>query len=279
LHPYVFEGLDVGWRRHWEEFTGLGYGPIPPTVRTHAACWTGWVQTAQVQATMGMRLNLDFYHMGPAFQKENGDWVHGHFIGSGRPMRFVDEQGRVLDIYQQLTQMVDEYLLNLSWVEKVARAGAEAALEVSEMLFRRSIAGDYSAIAACFHIDPFAVGGKWIAEAERWLEGTLDLAVAYGAPIWSAEEWLHFTETRHDANLEDVRWQPAAGHLGFRLAALDAPGGELTVMVPLRHGEARLSQVEVDGSPAVWRTHEVGGVSYGRVSVPAGPHQLAATYV
>jgi hypothetical protein len=278
LHPYVEEGLDVGWSRHWEEFTGLGYGPVPPTVRTHRILWTGWVETARIQAARGMRLNLDYYHWGPTFQKGNGDWVHGHFTGSGRPMRFVDEYGRILNIYQQLTQIADDHLLNLPW-GGVARMSAEAALEVSETLLRRSVAGDHCAIAANFHVDPFEIGEQWMAQAERWLEGTLDLAVDYGVPIWSAEEWLHFTEMRHEAGLEHMKWQPAAGRLDFRLAALNTPAVELTVMAPLQHGGGNLSQIEIDGSPAVWQTREVGGMSYGWVSVSAGPHQLMVTYV
>lgn len=281
LHPWVDDtgvapGLEAGWCRYWKEFTGLGYGPVPPTVRTHRILWTGWVDTARLQASCGIRMNLDYYHWGPAFRNEAGEWVDGHFTGSGLPMKFVDEQGRILNIYQQLTQLADEHLL--AALDGPAKLSAEAAVEVSQTLLRRSLVGDYCAIATNFHVDPFAIGGLPAAEAARWLEGTLDYTVAQGIPIWSAQEWLQFTEIRHDANMEQVQWHSAAQRLSFQLAALAIPDVELTVMVPLWHGEVRLAQVEVDGQPVEHRERQVGGVTYGWVSVGAGPHRIIATY-
>jgi hypothetical protein len=279
LHPFVEEGLEAGWRGYWKEFTGLGYGPVPPTVRTHRILWTGWIETARVQASYGMRMNLDYYHVGPAFQNEAGEWVYGHFTGSGLPMRFVDQQGRILKIYQQLTQLTDEHLLaKMPWEGGWPKLSAEAAAEVSRTLLRRSLGGDHSAIATNFHVDPFAVGGEYASEATRWLEGTLDYAAANGVPIWSALEWLHFTEIRHDAGLEDVQWQPAVRRLSFRLVAQAAPEVDLTVMVPLRHRNAKLTQLKVDGLVVEHRERLMSGVSYGWLSVPAGPHQVVATY-
>jgi hypothetical protein len=278
VHTYVDEGLEEGWRRYWQEFTGLGYGPLSPTARTHAIRWTGWVESARVQATYGIRLNLDYYHAGPAFRKESGEWVYGHFTGSGLPMRFVDEQGRILNIYQQLTQLTDEHLLNLHWGGHVQLSG-EAAIEISRMLLDNSLHGAYGAIAGNFHVDPFHAGGEAAKQAARWLEGTLDHAASQGVPIWSALEWLRFTEVRHDADLEEVRWDAAGKRLTMQLAAAEAPEVELTVMLPLHHGEARLAQVEVDGRTIRHREQRLGAVDYGLISILAGRHQIAATYV
>ncbi len=276
LHPYVDDGLETGWHDHWREFTGLGYGPASPTVRTHRILWTGWVETARLQASYGIRLNLDYYHWGPAFQNETGEWPYGHFTGSGLPMRFVDEQGRILNIYQQLTQLADEHLLGAAGGP--ARLSAEDAIRVSQALLRSSLDGHYSAVVAQFHTDPFASSGESTAEAARWLEGTLDYAAALGIPIWSAAEWLRFTEIRHDATLEDVQWNSAARRLSFQLVTQPAPDMDLTVMVPLWHNGARLVQMEVDGQPVDYGERRVGGVTYGWVSIKAGSHRVVVTY-
>jgi len=282
IHPYVEEGLETGWHRYWNTFTGLGYGPVPPTVRTHRVLWQGWVESARVQATYGLRMNLDFYHVGPSFQTHAGEWVFGHFAGSGLPMKFVDEQGRILRIYQQVTQLVDEHLLEGSrgwggagWVG----LSAEAAVEVSRALLRRSLDGAYSAVAAQFHVDAFAFGGSTASEAARWLEGTLDYAAAQGIPIWSATEWLRFTEARHDAALDEIQWTPSARRLSFQLVTPSIPDVELSLMLPLQHISARLDRVEVDGVTAEHRAREVGGTSYGWISIQAGTHQVVATYL
>jgi hypothetical protein len=224
-------------------------------------------------------MNLDHYHLGPAFQNEAGEWPCGHFIGSGLPMKFTDEQGHILNIYQQLTQLADEHLLAMPWVTgEVPRLTAEEAVEVSRTLLRRSLDGAYGAITAQFHVDPFVLGGQVASDEAHWLEGTLDYAVAQDIPIWSALEWLRFIEVRHDANLVDVQWHPASHRLSFDLAAQAASDLALAVMVPLRHRDARLAQVEVDGVPVEHRTRELGSVNYGWVSTSAGFHRVVATF-
>lgn len=281
LHPYVDEysvepGLEAGWRRYWREFTGYGYGPVSPTARTHRIIWTGWVESARVQASYGIRMNMDYYHWGPLFQGKTGDWLWGHFTGSGLPMRFVDEQGRILNIYQQLTQLADDHWLNLHW-GGVAKLSAEAAVEISKLVVDNSLA-NYCVTAANFHVDPFATGEQWRNEAAHWVEGTLDHVVARGVPIWSTESWLGFTEVRHDTNFKAVQWDPARKRLSFQMASSAIPGVELGLMVPLRHGEAKLTQVEVDGQSITHDERTVGGVSYGLVPVQVNAHQVVATY-
>jgi hypothetical protein len=279
LHPYVEEGLDAGWRRYWEEFTGTGYGPVSPTTRTHRVLWQGWVETARMQASYGIRLNLDPYHLGPFFRNQAGEWAYGYFTGSSLPMRFVDEQGQILNIYQQPTLLADEHLLSLPWVAgPVPGLAAEEAVEVSRTLLRHSLDGAYSALTGQFHVDPFAIGGQAYADEAHWLEGTLDYAAAQGVPIWSALEWLRFTETRRAASLVGLQWNSVQKRLSFDLAAPTASDSELAVMLPLRHGEVALVQVELDGLLVQHQVRKVGGVSYGWISTPAGSHRVAATY-
>ncbi len=277
IHPYVEQGLETGWRNFWEEFTGLGYGPIPPTVRTHRVQWTGWVETARIQASYGMRMNLDYYHWGPLFLNNAGNWVNGHFTGSGLPMKFIDEQGRVLNIYQQLTQLADDHLLNLHF-GGVAKLSAGAAVEIFRTMAQRSLGGEYAALCAQFHVDPFAVGGQHFAEAVYWLENTLDYAVSHNIPIWSAREWLAFTEVRHDAKVEAIHWDAPAGRLSFRFATRESPAFKLAVMVPEQHGQLTLKQVQVGEQSVDFEKQRVGGIDYGLLPLAAGTHQITAYY-
>jgi hypothetical protein len=232
-----------------------------------------------------MRLNMDYYHWGPAFQNKAGEWVYGHLTGSGLPMRFVDERGRILNIYQQLTQLADDHMMYLRWGgagwKGHVRLGVEAALEASCALLRRSVS-DHCAIAANFHADqyhiaPVAADDASHRAAAQWHQGTLDCAVEHGIPIWSAAEWLHFSELRHDANLANIEWNTPA-LLSFDLEAATDPGIDLNLMLPLRHGERGLSELRIDGLDVPYRTREVGGIEYGWVSVPAGNHKVMVMY-
>jgi hypothetical protein len=194
-------------------------------------------------------------------------------------MKFVDERGQILNIYQQPTLLADEHLLSLPWVSgQVPALAAEEAVEVSRTLLRRSLDGAYSALTAQFHLDPFAIGGQAGADEAHWLEGTLDYAAAEGVPIWSAWEWLRFTETRHDTSLVDLQWNADQQRLSFELSVPEDPDAELAVMLPLRHGDAALVQVDLDGRTVGHQVREVGGVSYGWIATPAGSHRVAATY-
>ena len=246
-------------------------------MRTHKILWKGWVETARIQAERGIRMNLDYYHVGPAFQTSAGAWPYGYFTGSGLPMKFVDEQGRILNIYQQATQLADEQLIPVPWGSQ-QRLMAEAATHIATELLDRSRNGAYAAVAAQFHADLFADLGEYTATATRWLDGTLSHAAAHGIPIWSAEQWLHFTEARHDARLDVQGCDPTGRRLTVRLTATSDDAGDLVVLLPLSHGTARLERIELDGMPATHRERSVGRVRYAGVSVRAGAHGIVGTY-
>lgn len=277
LHPYVEDGLGAGWEQHWREFTGLGYGTAMRTVRTHRILWTGWTETALVQATHGFRMNFDYYHWGPLFQSRQGEWLYGYMTGSGLPMRFIDEQGRLLNIYQQLTQMADDHWLNLHW-GGVAKISADAALDIVRAMVVDSLAGAYSVLTGHFHVDPYAIGGQWLPQAERWLEGFLDIANTYSLPVVSADDWYGFTSARASTTFSNIEWFAEQGRLRLELSSPGQTAERLGVMFPLEHEGRRLADVAVDGAIQGFLTRRVGGVVYGWVTVPAGDHQLAATY-
>lgn len=282
LHPYVDEALEGGWLEYWKEFTGRGYGPVSQTVRTHRVLWSGWTETARVQASLGIRMNLDYYHVGPSLQKKNGEWANGHLTGSGRPMKFVDEQGRLLDIYQQLTQFADEHLIPMDvpgwggWPQLTAQQAAEVAKD----LLDRSLNGDYCALCGQFHVDPFQVGGDPAEKARIFLENTLDYAQARGIPIISSQEWLDFTDLRHDTAFTDVTWDSAASTLTLRLVPPNKPDATLTALLPARHAEKTLASVSVDGvtTPADNRL-VLGGAEYALFIVSAQEHIMRADYL
>jgi hypothetical protein len=289
LHPYVETGLDE-WELYWKEFTGRGYAPISQTVRTHRILWTGWMETARVQATYGMRMNFDYYHVGPSLQKKNGEWVNGHLTGSGRPMKFVDELGRIIDLYQQLTQIADEHLIPMDvpgwggWPQLTA----QEAVEVSKYLLDRSVKhGDYCAIGGQFHIDPFQLEGDPAEKGGVFLEGTLDYAKQLGVPILSAQEWLNFTDLRHEANFTDMVWDSNASTMTLRLAqgaAFNLPplnqlDSTLTVLLPMHYADKTLSSARVDDVTTSINTRLVlGGTEYAQIIVSAQEHTLKSMY-
>lgn len=205
-------------------------------------------------------------------------------------MKFIDDQGRLIDLFQQLTQIADEHLIPMNvpgWGGWPNLSGQGAA-EVANYLLDRSVkAGDYCAIGGQFHVDPFQVGGDPAQKESTFLEGTLDHARELGVPIWSAQEWLHFSALRHDANLTEVVWDANAATLAFQLApgttdhapSSGQPESTVTMLLPLRHAGKALTDLSVDGMGVPLTSSLIlGNAEYALVIVSATGHMFKATY-
>ena len=166
-------------------FTGL-YGSNPSaTTRIHQVEWQGWVDGAKVAANFGIGLDTSFYTWGLPVSYPDGHQAHGYINGSGQPMRFVDQNGVVVPVYQQVTSLIDEALVTTDFSEHLTPAAATA---VSQQIIDNSQAGDYAAVAAQFHVDYFG-----FSDVNAWATGTMNYARSLGIPMWTAERWLNYT--------------------------------------------------------------------------------------
>lgn len=278
LHPFVEEGLEVGWEQYWEQFTGLGFGPVPPTVRTHQVLWQGWVETARLQATYGIRLNLDYYPYGPALKKENGEWAYGYLTGSGLAMKFIDKQGRLLNINQQLTQLVDEQVIKMPWGLGGANIGGQAGAEVAKELLERSLREFPAAICGQFHVDPFAIGGELAEEEKKFLEGTLMYAKANGIPIISANKWLEFLSWRRELTINDVKFNERESKLQINVVSPERGAWTSSLLIPERKDSFLFNIIEVNGTVVESTSIFLAGTDYRCVNLPSGPVSVVISF-
>jgi hypothetical protein len=276
MHPFVESGLEQGLNTFWNDFVKYAYGPVSPTVRTHRILWHAWVETARAQSAYGIRMNLDYYHVGPAFLRADGQSVFGHFTGSGLPMKFVDERGAIVNVYQQNTQLVDEHLLDA--LGGKARLTPDEAIAVSRRLIDLSLKQYPAALAMQSHVDPYEIGGAGAEAAGRWLDGTLEYAAANSVPILPAEQWLAFSEARHDAGFNRLAWDADQSRLTFEVAVAESARVDLEVMLPSQHGERSLRELSVDGVASATGERIVGGMRYATARLPAGEHIVQAHY-
>ncbi|MGC8801501.1 MAG: hypothetical protein ACP5UR_14800 [Chloroflexus sp.] len=274
MHPYVEEGLEEGYYRYWSEFLKLGYGPLPPTVRTHRILWRGWVDNAIVQARYGLRMNLDYYHSGPVVRKADGTWTMGYLNGSGLPLRFVDTDGGVIDVYQQATHLVDEHLMPIFQTGyEVGLDGVTAATHTIAQI-AASIDRYPSALGLQCHVDPFLIGGTLADEVSRWLNETLAYAAAAKLPILAAMHWLHFLDTRNTSDLKEVRWNGQRLSVTITTPPTTLP---LALLIPERHRTAQLGGVRGGGDTALgMRT--IAGRSYRVMRLTNGQQPLIIDY-
>ncbi|MBZ0289759.1 MAG: hypothetical protein K8I30_19205, partial [Anaerolineae bacterium] len=277
IHPYGspqptnYAQLDSGFTQVEDWFAGRYTVPQSRTARNHQVTWVGWTDAADIDAAHGIAMDTNFYSWGAWLQKADDSWAHGYVTGSGQPMKFIKANGTIVPVFQQLTQIVDEQFFAIA-------GGFEGlnipqALAVSRGLIDASEAGDYAALMTQFHIDYDSWG-----EVEGWMTGTLDYAHGKNIPIWNADQWLNFTETRHGANFNNMSWNGPSHTLTFNLSAPTLAGTTLSTILPLSYPGGNLDTVTVDGAPASFTFQTIKGVTVAFVTTSAANHTIVADY-
>ncbi|MBI3243363.1 MAG: hypothetical protein HYZ49_13825 [Chloroflexi bacterium] len=274
IHPYRQPDLNGGYSSSMTAFDFYYSSPASRTVRNHQVAWLGWTDAADVAVSYGMGMDTNFYHWGQWLKKPDNTWPHGYITGSGQPMKFVKSDGAIVNYYQQLTQLVDEQLFDvydLAGFESEQLSAAQG-ITVSQQMIDASLAGDYAALMTQHHVDYYGFGTP-----QTWAEGTMDYANTKGVPIWNADQWLTFTETRHDATYSNVAWSGATKALTFDLIS-DGTNSNLTTILPLTYNGNALQSVTINGIAASFSTQTVKGVNVAFVSTTSGGTKNLAAY-
>ncbi|MGH2534830.1 MAG: hypothetical protein ACRDJW_21430 [Thermomicrobiales bacterium] len=196
--------------RHQREF-----GRPVRTMRNHAIRWLGYVDMARVYADLGARLECNYVSVHPL--------VVGHLCGSGRPLRFVDTDGSLIDCYQQPTHWTEEVLVHhghsggAHWQFARAIRETNGLIEAAARTF-------YTPICLNSHPVSFATYSSPLIEA-NW-----DKAREEGMRIISADRWLDWTAGRASARVEPEGdgWAVVADEALPALTLLFPPGIEPT---------------------------------------------------
>ena len=233
--------------------------------RNHQLAWEGWTNGAAVAAAHSIAMDTSFYHYGQ-WLSDGVTWAHGYLTGSGQPMKFVQSDGTILPIYQQATQLVDEQTI-IDIAPCIECLTSAQGLGVSQQLIDSSLAGDYAALTAMFHVDYYNFGN-----VQPWAEGTMDYAFNHAVPIWNADDWLGFTQARHDTNLTNFIW--GANALTFTAN----PAQSVTIMVPTNINGHYIQAVTQDGSSIPHTGQMIKGVNVAFFNAAAGAHTYLVQY-
>jgi hypothetical protein len=180
------------------------------TLRNHCVRWLGYVEAAQILADEGVRMETNYLSSCLPFGL-------GYLCGSGRPLRFVDPDGAVIDCFQQPTSWTEECLINPSMIFSLKWSVHQAITETTRLL-RRATREFYTPVTINSHPVSYATYTRQLID-ENW-----DTARREGLPILSADRWLAWTETRDRLRLH----RRAGDHL--LSATQDVPA--VTVLFP-----------------------------------------------
>jgi Bacterial Ig domain/Calx-beta domain len=272
MHPAAFQysrSLDQAFQAAQSYFAIAGLGTPSPATRIHQIEWQGWVDGAKIEASYGMGLDLSYYTWGPAVTYPGGQQAHGYINGSGLPMRFIDQAGVIVPVYQQVTSIIDEQLLVSDFSEHLSTSQAIA---VSRQLIDDSQAGGYAAITTQFHVDYFAFG-----DVQPWAESTMDYAGSLNIPMWTAERWLNYNTARGATTITGLSWSAASRQLSF---SVTVPSGSeaQSVALPGSFGEFAFTGATLDGATASSAQQIITGRTTSFINVGPGTHSVVATY-
>jgi hypothetical protein len=255
IHPFAqpFSGptMAATLAKHLCSF-GERFGGAPRTVRHHCLQWVGWAEQAHLECAAGLHLDLNCVTTRPV--------RNGYLFGAGRPLRFVDEQGRLVDTWQQPTQFEDDLVLGTHEIS--LRIGTAEASALYDALLDEAVFRWHTAIAVNLHPANFIrYSGDW---ARHIIAGT----ARRGVPMWSGERWLGFTMDRTRVRSE----RPVPTGRGWHIRVDTAtPSRELMVLVPERFGDRTLRE------PADSPTVDLYGRRYRGIPLHGAP--LAADLV
>jgi hypothetical protein len=221
--------------------------PSPSTIRSHCVVWSDYTSQPRVELEHGIRLDTNYYYY-------PGTWVKdkpGLFTGSGIPMRFADQYGNVIDVYQAPTQMSDEAQQSYPYTVNTLLDDALGPQ------------GFYGAFTVNAHTDnpKSAVSDAVIASA-----------VARSIPVVSARQMLHWLDGRNSSSFDSLAWDGRT--LRFTVKVSAGAISLLEAMVPANPAGAMVSGVALDGSPISYHRETIKGIEYALFRAAPGAYTV-----
>jgi len=232
------------------------YGQPARVYRSHCVHWQGYVESARILADMGFQMDSSMISLLDCW----GLYVNG----SGRPMRFVDEHGQIIDIFEQAVAFYDD-----ASVKQVLTEQPELEIARAALILRDTVERYHTPFGFLSHPVSFAT------YSSHFVKGVLSCARSLNVPILNADEWLEFTLQRDHTEISGATWD--ADTLSFTLRRAESAAA-LTVMAPVP-GHMHVAKVTVDGNEATIGTQQVHGTSYAMIPLQFSEEALPETTI
>jgi hypothetical protein len=222
------------------------------TTRTHCIAWSDWSSQASVEASLGLRMDLNYYYW-------PGGWVQnrsGFMTGSGMPMRFTDTTGAMIDVFQQPSHLVNE-----AYTGTVNQTAA-----ITSQLDRAIGAEGY-----------YGAFGTHYDYSDNFDIQLMNAARDRNVPIVSGQQLLDWTDGRNASSMTNMTWNSTSGTLGFTATADARTNGMLRGMLPVAFGGKTLSSITRDGNSVSFSTETIKGITYALFPVQSGSFSAVYT--
>ena len=246
LRDEVESGLETFRKRTGH--TGL-------VTRTHFLIWWGWAETAQLFAQYGLRMDFSITGLNPRnqFVLPSSDELkspigYGYINGSGLPMRFINHEGTLINLFSQTTEVEDDVIAPEFVTDPPNDSlTIRRLIAVNRTLIDESSHRYHTALVWNFHPEhsverwPSFVPLTW-----EWFTATVDHLAERGTPMLSAEDWLAFVQARCAITMKDVAYDPVTRSGRITLSSSLVAKG-LTLLIPIPQRQRALKVLTIKG--------------------------------
>ena len=231
LKPTLQE-MRSGLRAEMDAFR-TRYGHESVTYRGHSVIWVGWTEMAKYLRENEVRLDTNF---------ATGRFHHAGYVnGSGLPVKFMDEDGRLLDIYEQTTMSTDD-----GWTtDKIFATplSVEECVALSKQQADAAIKQFHTVYHPYFHPLRTRAGPT---STQQWLEGVLGYCREREFHFVSGVDWVGFNDGRRSLQLTAYEFDPESLSLRFTLEA-GATANALSLVLPHAFHGAPMQSAKLNG--------------------------------
>ena len=243
------------------------YGiPVMETVTNHWFVWVGndtdgqknFAAQAEIESLHGVRLDCNYAHYDNG--SDQGHFLgqmgyrQGNYTGTGLTMKFANQKGALIDIYQQLNNVYDQQYME--------HKDPDGYFNAFRGIMDRSLNNEvYSGISVRAHNNEYFF-------SEVPLMKMLDYAKERHVPVWNELTWLQFLQAKDDATFSDIRWSDE--RLTFSLLSKEKFFRSLSTLVPNEFGTHHVKAVRINGKEAAFDVVRIKGSAYARFYVMPG---------
>jgi hypothetical protein len=225
------------------------------TVRNHSYMWPGYLELPELWERIGIGMDANTTS---TLRGESNEWGPFAKLNAAMPLRFVREDGTLIDVFAQPTHLNDDLMSGLNAAKSLKYAVGEADA-VMERLLDDAVRFTHAPVCANFH------PSNYVRFSQAPARALLKRANALQLPVWTIERWHVFWRARDSWRMVESQWDSHT--LTIRLQG--APCEGLTLLLPREANEQTLATVTVGEAPVDFQTMQRRGREVAQVLLPA----------
>lgn len=196
------------------------YDYKPRVQRGHNLIWVGWTEHAQYLSENEIRMDTNFMAT-TGFQS-------GYLNGSGLAVKFMNEKGEMIDVYEQSTIGGDDaWMMDKNFLKEYTLGGA---IDYSLELLKDAINKYHTVFHPCLH--PIWIDHFPEKKTRAWLKRLCEVIQQRSIKSLSVSKWLDFNDARRQLEI-DEEWDEESGVLTLRVRSeIEVQG--MTLLLPTK---------------------------------------------